>query len=106
MSRSSSLADALALGGPPAVWFIHLNVSYLLVPPSCDAGHGWFLFVVTLVALVLLVPAALRSRRARRTDDPQGLEAFLGTSGAWLTALFALAVLLVGLSAVTVNPCR
>lgn len=106
MTRSSTLADGLALGVPPAVWFVHLNASYLLVPPSCDAGHGWYLFTVTAVALCLLFPAARRSLRARRADDPRAIEAFLGASGVWLTALFALAILLVGLAAVTVDPCR
>lgn len=105
-SPRSALVDLVALAVPPAAWFVHLNASYVLVPPSCRAGHRWFIAGATLAALAVMVPAALRSLRARRSDrDPEHIESFLGTFGLWFAALFALATFLVGLSAAVVGPC-
>lgn len=105
-SPRSTLVDLVAIAVPPTAWFVHLNASYVLVPTSCRGGHGWFLFLVTVVALVAIVPSARRSFRARRSTDAEGLEAFLGMFGTWFVALFALAILLVGMSALVVGPCR
>lgn len=104
-SPRSALIDLVALAVPPAAWFVHLNASYVLVPPSCRAGHRWFIAGTTLAALAVMAPAALRSLRARQARDPEGVHAFLGTFGLWFAALFALATSLVGLSATVVGPC-
>lgn len=100
------LRDLAVLAVPPATWFLHLNVSYLLVPTSCRAGHRWFLLVVTVAALAVMVPPAVRSLRLRRGHGGEGVDAFLGRMGIWFSALFAGATLLVGLSAAIVGPCQ
>lgn len=109
-NRTTSSRPALSVLGaiavPPTVWFVHLNVSYLLVPSSCRAGHRWFLVGVTVAALAVIVSPAVRSRRARRGRGADELDMFLGRMGIWFAALFAAATLVVGLSAAIVGPCR
>lgn len=106
-SPRSALLALVALAVPPSAWFVHLNASYVLVPPSCRAGHRWFIAGVTVAALAVIAPAARHSSHVRRTArDPRGTDAFLGSFGLWFAALFALATLLVGLSALVVDPCR
>lgn len=105
-SSRRALLDLTMLAVPAAAWFLHLNVSYVLVPPSCRAGHRWFLAAVTVVALAAVVPSGLHALRARGDQDPTGLGAFLGPLGVWVAAIFASAILLVGLSALVVGPCR
>lgn len=109
--RSSGAAvRALLLAAvPPALWFAHLNVSYLLVPPSCRWGHGWGLAAVTVVALAGIATTAAASWRRWRADggaSPKDLVAFIGASGAALGVLFAVATLLVAASALVVDPCH
>lgn len=105
-ARSSSAAARalLALAMPPALWFAHLNVSYALVPPSCRWGHRWAFAGTTVVALGGMALAARSSWRAWRAGDD--LVSFLGRFGLLLAALFALTTLLVGSSALLVDPCR
>lgn len=102
----SALSDLAMIAVPPAAWFVHLNVSYVLVPPSCRAGHRWFLLGVTVAALAVIIAPAVRSRRVRRGRSGDGLDAFLGRMAIWFSALFAGATVLVGLSAAIVGPCQ
>lgn len=107
-SASSAVRPLVVLGVPPALWFLHLNASYVLVPPSCSWGHRWAFGLVTVVALVGMVPGALRSWRAwhgRQAGDG-GLVRFLGGFGIAMVAIFALATLLVGASVVVISPCH
>lgn len=91
---------------PPAAWFLHLNVSYLLVPPSCRADARWPFAAITAVAFAAMVLPALRSRRAMREARTGELDWFLGLFGIVMAILFAGATLVVGASPVLVDPCR
>lgn len=93
---------------PPALWFAHLNLSYVLVPPSCSWGQRWLFVLVTVVALAAMAPSAVASWRAWHAADGDGgaLVRFLGGAGLALVAVFALATLLVGASAGVIGPCR
>lgn len=102
----SVLWDLAVIAVPPAAWFAHLNVSYVLVPPSCRAGHRWFLLGVTVAALAAIAAPAVRSLRLRRDRTGDGLDPFLARMAIWFSALFAGATLLVGLSAAVVGPCQ
>lgn len=92
----------------PALWFAHLNASYLLVPPSCRWRHLWAFAGVTVLALAGIGVAALRSWALWREQpgDAATLVRFVGVAGLVLGALFALVTLLVGASALVVHPCR
>jgi hypothetical protein len=108
-SPSPSVRALIALGVPPAVWFAHLNGSYLLVPPSCTWGNQrWPFLVATVVALAAMVPGTFVSWRAW-TTDPEGDGApvlrFLGGVGLAMVLLFGLTTLLVGASAAVIGPC-
>ncbi|MCO8125788.1 hypothetical protein NHL50_01030 [Acidimicrobiia bacterium EGI L10123] len=92
----------------PALWFGHLNASYLLVPPSCEWRHGWAFVVVTAVALAGISGAGRRSWALwdPRSHDGPTVVRFLGMAGVVLAGLFALTTLLVGASALVVHPCH
>jgi hypothetical protein len=108
-SPSPSVSALIALGVPPAIWFVHLNGSYLLVPPSCTWGdQRWPFLVVTVIALAAMVPSALVSWRAWTADadgDGTAVLRFLGAVGLAMVLLFALTTLLVGTSAAVIGPC-
>lgn len=105
-SGGGAVLLVLAAAAPAAIWFLHLNVSYVLVPPACDAGSAWSIGLATAVALVAMVLPVRRSWRAWRGDGGDGLVGMLGAAGVLLTCIFVLAVLLVGGSALVVDPCR
>lgn len=105
-SPNHSVVTLLASLVPPTIWFVHLNVSYLLVPPACRAGERWPFAAVTAVAMVAMVPPALRARRAVRSSATGELDWFLGLFGVAMAALFSLVTLLVGASPLLVDPCH
>lgn len=105
-SPNHSVINLLASLIPSAIWFVHLNVSYLLVPPSCRTGDRWPFAAVTVVALVAMVPPTLRARRAMRRSETGELDWFLGIFGVAMSVLFSLVTLLVGASALLVDPCH
>ena len=62
-TRDRWLAFSLLLG--PASWVLHLNVSYMLVPESCDRGSKLMLHVVTIACIGLALVAAAIAWRIR-----------------------------------------
>lgn len=62
----------VSLIAPPLIFLAQLEVSYLLVPWTCVHQDGWWLHVVTLVALVLVVAAGLNAWRLLRTISAEG----------------------------------
>lgn len=107
-SPSQAVRALLLAGVGPALWFGHLNASYLLVPPSCGWRHGWAFVVVTVIALAGIAGAGWRSWAVwhQQPHDRPSLVRFLGVAGVVLGGLFALAALLVGASALVVHPCH
>jgi hypothetical protein len=91
---------------PPAAWFAHLNVSYLLVPVSCRVGHPWWLVAVTIPAVVLAAAPMALSWRTWHRPDRAPTDRTAGLIGALLGALFLLTIAALGLSNVVVDPCR
>lgn len=80
-ARWAALALAVALVGGPAVWFLHLAVSYWLVPVSCRAGSTWPMQVTTVVALVAGVAVVLLSARLAGPTVARGVSRMLGAAG-------------------------
>lgn len=107
-SAPPAVRALLLAGAGPAIWFAHLNASYLLVPPSCSWRHRWAFAAATASALAAIALASRRSWAAWRQQprDALTLVRFLGISGVVLSALFALTTLLVGASVLVIEPCR
>lgn len=56
-------------------WALHLNLSYILAPESCDSGSKAMLHLITVTSLLLTLSAAgyawkIRSQTADR-DEPK-----------------------------------
>lgn len=108
----TSRREWIALLAGPSLWFGHFMAVYLLGEAACAADlvgpeHlglpvlSWVIVASTVVALGLLVWAAVQTASYRRTHDGGQL---LGI-GLALDALFALAIVLTGLSVVVLPPC-
>lgn len=91
---------------PAGAWFVHLNVSYLLVPPSCRVGHHWWLLAVTVPPLVLTALVTASSYRAWRNDDRSATDRAAGVTGVLMGCFFFLVIVVVGLANIVVDPCR
>ena len=69
--RRLILALFLATGG----WALHLNLSYILMPQSCENGSKAILHLVTVVCLALTGCGGLMAWRtpARHVPDTEGV---------------------------------
>ncbi len=95
LPRERWLNFALILG--PAAWLLHLNVSYILVPESCDDGTKMMLHAVTAACIVAaLVAAAIAWRiRAASAAEPESLSAARLKWTATMVLVLSLAMVLV-----------
>lgn len=115
-----------AIGASTAVaWFVHLSVSYALVPGACRRGTALPLLVVSVVTVGVGVAAVVVAARARpdasRAGGPgrwrRARSAFqldgssgepagrIASSGLAIAAYFTFVVLLAALVPVLVDPC-
>lgn len=103
-ARLAAVAAAL-----PLVWFAQLNANYALVPVACAAGSRIALQAVSVAAL--LATLALGAAVVRpRLPDGEGRRADPGwpsirVAVAVEAVVFVVAVILLGLPAVLVDPC-
>lgn len=93
----------------PLVWLAHLSANYALVPVACAAGTRAPLHAVFAVALVATVAMALAVARAPQRggagdDEDSGWQA-VRRAVAVEAGVFVVAVLLLGLPNVLVDPC-
>jgi hypothetical protein len=91
---------------PPLAWFLHLNVSYLLVPLACRVGHPWWLVAASIPPLVAIALTSWLSWRAWHADERSDTDRTAGVTGVALGALFGLVSLTILLANVVVDPCR
>jgi hypothetical protein len=106
----------------PAVWFLHLSVSYWLVPVTCRVGGGWPIHVTTVVAMALVAALVVGAARLAGPSVREGMawlvrssgpDGFPSGSGAdflvalgWLLAVFFVVVVVgAGLPALILRPC-
>lgn len=115
-SRTSAV---LLVAAAPAVWALHLGVSYWLVPVACEAGTASPIHVTTGIALAATAAIILLGARTARTTRPTGgmlvgtaeteLEhrttAGLGRLAAVMGVYFALVIAMTGVVAVVMRPC-
>lgn len=110
---ASSRPEWIALLSGPSLWFGHFMATYLLAEVACRgglllgpvAGLSWLAWIVlagTAAAIAVLAFAAWQTRAHRRRDTGGGhlLDVALA-----LDALFAVAILYVGLPVVVIAPC-
>jgi hypothetical protein len=99
----------LALAGGGTTWMLHLSAAYFIVSIGC--ARGWpglgFALAMTTVAcamgaLAIAVIAWRARRRARRAEASR----FLLGVGASLSVLFAVMIVLGGLTVVALPPCQ
>lgn len=103
----------LALVGGGIAWTVHLSAGYFLVSVGCPRSWplGWTLAVVTVLAAGASLAVGMTSLRGWRRapeadrDDPTTRRLFFA-AGALLAGLFTVAILLGGLAAVILSPCR
>lgn len=102
MPLGTLVPAGIALLGPPAVWALHLNVSYFLVQPVCVMGGEIALHIASAVSLgLMLVPLIIAIRLlvsfgAPFRDNIEGRDGWLGFVGLFGVA----AVMLFGLGVV------
>jgi hypothetical protein len=103
----------IAIGGGGAAWAVHLFAGYFLVALGCPREWplGGMLTVVTVLAAGVALAIGMLSARGwwrapARDGDDDGASALLYGAAAMLAGLFTVAILLGGITALMVSPCR
>jgi hypothetical protein len=60
----------IAILTAPTIWFAHLSVSFLLVPPSCDHGVRWPLHLASAIAIAISIASGLIAAHLLRALPP------------------------------------
>lgn len=109
--RGATLLVALASGG--TVWILHLLAGYFLVSLGCAREWpvlGWTLASVTVAcastALIVAVRALRQRRRTPRTGAEGETARLLLNVAVLLSTLFAIMMILGGLTAAALPPCQ
>lgn len=109
----------LATFGGPIAWSLHLGICYFLVALDCATewnGSPWAIGIATLLlALAAIATGMLAYRRwegGRKRDEseasldrPMAYGGFLWLLGMMLSGLFALVIILAGLSPIFLPTC-
>jgi hypothetical protein len=106
-----------AVLGTPALFILHLTVTYAVVPVLCYYRKGWVLHVITGVFLVLAAIAVgvagrewsrLASRKAAPGDDVDelGRAQFLAVLGTMTATFFFVVILAAGIPPFFIGPCQ
>jgi hypothetical protein len=99
----------------PAVFFVHLELAYVLVPWACATHQRIWIPVVTLTAVLLAVAGTWAAWRvhARAEGEADNDDAgaiprtrFLGVVGLCQSAIFVLLLVAHLISDVVISPCQ
>ena len=100
---------------PPCAWFLHQQLSYMLVPWACVTGRQFILYAVTLATLLLAIGGGLVARHSwrrlgrDRADGAGGVVArsrFMAVGGVLSSALFSLVIVAQGIPSFILNACE
>jgi hypothetical protein len=94
----------------PAAWAVHQQVSYMLVPVSCET-RIMLVPVVTLLSVLVAIAGGYLSwmpwhRAEQRKDGGDAIQRFLAQLSAAFAVLFAFAILLQGAATLFLNGCQ
>ena len=114
--RGTRALWAAALG-TPALFGLHLAVTFGLLPVLCRHGKVWVLHVITGVSLTLCALgigvaarewSRLASRKPLPADDPDelGRAQFLAVLGTITATFFFVVILAAGIPPIIVDPCQ
>lgn len=115
-ARSSTGQLALWFGvlAPPAAWFLHLSLSYVLVRYVCRTGNVWTIHLTTLSTLALALAATFVAVRAHRRLESAAADAngpgagyarFLAVSGVVLGLGFGGLIAFAGIPPLVLEAC-
>lgn len=98
------------LGGPIA-WAVQLEAQYMATPYLCGSRLAPLVHLATAFALAITGLALVAARRARSAggDDGDVTDArarSMGAAGVYTSAFFLLVVVVQGLPALLLDPCR
>jgi hypothetical protein len=111
-SARQNLALWVAVLGSAAVWFVHMQINYVLVEWACWTNRPWVLKLTSL--LFLLVAAApgwiawnqwSAAGSGERQSAGLGRRRFMAVLGLMLTGLFVLLIAAQAIPTFFVNPC-
>ena len=103
-TRDTLLAwTALAAGA--FAWFGSQQLGSNWVIAGCSPGDGLFAFVISLVALALIVGGGLLSLRVWRGGDDEAPRSFVALVGILTSGLLAVAVILQGVAGLIIPSC-
>jgi hypothetical protein len=100
---------------PPATFFAHLQIGYVLVPWSCTTHDHLWLHLVNLLAVLLAGAGAwaawrvhARAESTERNDDAGAVPRtrFLGVVGLCMGGLFVLLLAAQAIAAIVISPCQ
>ncbi len=99
------------LGGP-IIWFVHLALSYPLVPHVCATGWTWLLHTITVVTMVIALLTSWVGwsdyrwlRTIEEPDRPTKRARFLARYGIWSGIFWAVVIVAEGLPVFVIDPC-
>ena len=99
----------------PLVWWLHLEINYVLVPFACARHSHLLLHGVTLISLLIagsgLLVAWRNWEKVGRTWPDSGAGAvsrsrFMAVGGILSSGMFLLVILAQGITAIILNPCQ
>jgi hypothetical protein len=101
-----------ALLGGPIIWFVHLVLSYPLVPHVCATGWTWLLHAITLVTFAVALATSWVGRQDYRVlrdiedaDRSTRRSRFVALYGIWSGIFWAVVILAEGLPVLVIDPC-
>jgi hypothetical protein len=112
-ARSRRLALWFGFLGPPLVWYLRLNLSYILVPYACAVGSAAVLNLVTVAALAaaagVTAASQWRAMGGQGDTEVEGREArirFMAILGVLSSATFLAVIAAEGLAILMMDPCQ
>ena len=109
-ARAVSLMASAGLAAAPAVWAIHQQIGYMLVPVSCQT-RMLLLPVLALSCMLLVLAAGWLSwrslQRLQATPEPSpSTTIFIARLSVLFAGLFAFAIAMQGAAMLFLDPCQ